>query len=242
MARSRNEEEISLIEAAMGVLAGFIHLLVKLANEMKLSAGALYRLGTEEGEETLKLAVGAFLAEVAKTVPPLVKELPPPAPPILLPFRTISVVGSSRFIPGEKIRVGTVDGVKIVYVDSTLEALMKGLIEENIPPANLRVERLARRANSSEISDELAERLAFFSDLWELVKLQPRGEKGTLHIDGQANLIKIQIGGFVWLVSARFGYWDVEHGWGFDAYQAASSVGWDADRQVISRDSDTLAI
>ena len=61
MAKNRNDEEIGLIEAAMGILASFIHLLVKCAKEMRIPAGSLYRLATQEGEKTLIEAIKAFL-------------------------------------------------------------------------------------------------------------------------------------------------------------------------------------
>ena len=64
MAKMRNQEEVRLIEAAIGIVAGFIHLLVKIANEMKIPSGALYRLATPEGENTLVAAIKAFLAEI----------------------------------------------------------------------------------------------------------------------------------------------------------------------------------
>lgn len=67
MAKSKNSEEISLIESAWGVLGGFINLLVKMARELNLPSGTLYRLGTPDGEATLVAATRAFLAEVAKT-------------------------------------------------------------------------------------------------------------------------------------------------------------------------------
>lgn len=71
MAKNRNTGEIKLIEAALGVLGGFINLLSTLAVKMGLPSGALYRLGTPEGQETLLAATKAFLAEVAKTVVPV---------------------------------------------------------------------------------------------------------------------------------------------------------------------------
>lgn len=65
MAKSKTSDEIGLIESAWGVLGGFVHLLVKLARELQLPAGMLYRLGTPEGEATLIAATKAFLAVVA---------------------------------------------------------------------------------------------------------------------------------------------------------------------------------
>lgn len=72
MAKNRNASEIKLIESGWGVLTGFNHVLITLAAAMGLPSGALYRLGTPEGHETLFAATRAFLAEVAKTVPAVV--------------------------------------------------------------------------------------------------------------------------------------------------------------------------
>src|SRR3989344_5485494 len=160
-------------------------------------------------------------------------------PPLLLPFRTVQISGTSRFVPSEKIREGTDKeiGVKVVYVSAEVVALTKGVVEENVGPANLRIDRLSRTATCSEIDVALAGRYSCFSDLWELVKLQPKGEAGLLHVDGKANLIKIKVAGVVWLVNANFDHWDDERGWYFSACQAVSSDEWGEDRQVVSRDS-----
>ena len=170
----------------------------------------------------------------------------PQPSPLLIHHQNFVVNAVSSFIPSDHIKLGTDEetGVKIVYVDPEVKALMRGLVEENIPPANLRVDRLARSASSSEVSDALANRFACFCDLWELVKLQPRGEVGLLHADGKGNLIKVKVAvaGVVWLVSAYFDYWDDERGWHFHAYRADGSDVWREDRLVISRDSDALTI
>ena len=145
------------------------------------------------------------------------KPLEKPAPPALWQnVTTVGVPAMTKFIPAVAIKLNKKKGRAIVrYIDPSVERLMAGLVEENVPAGNLRVDRLLRVTQTRDILKVLEARFVYFSDIWVLVERQPEGPAssvGVLHTDGKANLFKVVINGIVWLVGVDWDYWADDDG------------------------------
>ena len=153
-------------------------------------------------------------------------------PKLVAPFQSplecvtnLLVCGEKHFVPANHLRKGKINEGKIVYVDSTLKALMRGVVERNVSSDYLYVARLVRPVKCSDIDDDVRDRRAYFSDIWESVTYQSRGEKGgALHVDGKDNLFRILVNGGRWLVNAVFDDLFGEDGWRFQAYRTEDSA------------------
>ncbi len=107
----------------------------------------------------------------------------------------------------------------------------------NRPALGVSVHDLAKNMYDSEIRAELPTAHVFsWADLWvigALVKLQPRGEEGTLLNNGYANIFYLQVGVQVFVVRV---YWHRDHAkWYVNAWKLVEYGRWSEGPRVLSR-------
>jgi len=234
MAKNRNAEEIKLIEAAMGVASGFIHLLVKLAIKVQLPAGTLYKLATPEGEAKLIAATEAFLAAIIEPVKP-----PAQAGAALLRLVTTVVVPAiKKFVVADHFRIDTSSSakVKIGYLGDNFETQFLPKVEENVLAVELAIHTLTKGVLDKDIRKELGQdrEETTLAHLYELLSKQPKGESGVLLTDGRVNIFYIKDANRnFW---AAYAYWyAADGGWSVGAGSVGNPVEWDEGRRVFSR-------
>lgn len=166
----------------------------------------------------------------------LKEDLASPASGLLDPVATIEVGEVASFIANDKFREGkTTDGVSIAWLGSNFENNFLGKTEKDIAPATLRIQKLKKDSLDVPIIAELGDTAeTTLTQLWELMKLQGSGQKGSLLVNGYANIFYIRDKNDVlWAVRAR---WRAGHGgWGVGAFSVEDPGRWDADLQVVSR-------
>lgn len=165
-------------------------------------------------------------------------KLPPLNPPVFRFIDTVEIPATDRF-EVDRIKIGEVDGVKVGYVNGFFTSCFGGLVEEAQAALTLRRNELTRTASCSAINEALGTGVeeATMSQVWALMKRQGKGQKkGSLHVDGKANLFRVRDAkGVLRLVHVR---WDADYGdWDVVAYEVDLGVEWDAERLVFSRNS-----
>lgn len=163
-------------------------------------------------------------------------ELISPASTLLELVTTSEVAGVSSFIAEEKFREGkTTDGVKTVWFNDNFKKNFLGKREQSIAPATLRIQKLKKDSFDAPILAELGDAAeTTLAQLWELLKKQGSGQKGTLLVNGWANIAYIRDkNGNLWAVRAG---WDSAYdGWDVSALSVGSPGRWIAGSLVVSR-------
>ena len=192
----------------------------KMANDKGIGKDVFQR-GLDDG------AVAAMLDRI--------NSLKPETPtPLLARVDTIEVPAVARFVAADHFKSG-VAGITFWFGDNFKRHFL-GKVEENVPAATLAINRLNRSSVDGPIRRELgAEReeiaLAHF---YELIKNQPRGERGKLPTDGTWIIAYIKDDkGNLWAVRASWYSFDRE--WSVDAYSVGNPCEWFAGYQVLSQ-------
>lgn len=108
---------------------------------------AIFNLASSKGKKTLDAILGLILA-LCREIKAGASKTSQKVVEVMRFFEFVTSVNMpavARFVPAEKIKKGTIDGVKVRYVDPQLTGLMAGLVEENIPAAEVRVDKLGIR-------------------------------------------------------------------------------------------------
>lgn len=142
---------------------------------------------------------------------------------ILKSVTSVTVPGTSRFSAADHFKHGeVVDGVKC-YLWDNFKARFGEKIEENVEGCEIRVHTLLQDARDLPIRAEIGEEReeTKLAHLWNMLKLQNKGQKGALLTNGYANIFYIRdTEGSLWAVSARW-----------------SGVGWRLDARSVERPS-----
>ncbi len=154
--------------------------------------------------------------------------------PILERLGVVSLPAIARF-DGSTLQTGKVDGVKI-WVSEKFKKIFGGKVERNLPATKLVAHELTQNSRDPGIITALGGDVpaeTFLGYIWELVKLQPRGETGALLTNGYANIFYVRdTEGVLWALDV---YWSGD-GWYFSAYSLESQRDWPAGNQVFSRE------
>jgi len=142
-----------------------------------------------------------------------------------------------KFVVADMFHAGNA-AIKISYVSDSLKSCFYGKTEETrdvvIPH---RHHDLKRDSLDAEILADLggeAEAEVTLAGVYELLKLQPRGEAGDLLVNGYANIFYARDkGGILRAVGV---YWR-DFGWLVYAYSVGHPDGWGAGCRVFSRNS-----
>lgn len=159
---------------------------------------------------------------------------PPPAPNLLKFITTVAVAAVERFVAAERF---TRDNSTVKFYDfgSNFRGNFLSKIEEAIPVAELAIHTLTRASLDDPIRLELGpdREETTLAHLYALLSKQPRGEKGALLTNGNANVFYIRDAkGKFWAVYA---YWDgIDRGWYVSAGSVESPYWWYRGRQVFS--------
>jgi hypothetical protein len=152
---------------------------------------------------------------------------------------TVSVSAAEKFATADHFKIDTSASaeVKIGYLGDNFHSWFLGKTEEPSDETELRYQRLCKGSLDQPILDELgnvAETTT--SMIWELLKLQPNGESGSLLTNGYANIFYVRdANGVLRAVGVR---WSANYG-GWDVY-AGSVEGpdeWGSGHRVFSRNS-----
>lgn len=129
--------------------------------------------------------------------------------------------------------------VLISFMSDTAEPAIKGLVETGVAAATLRRYKLLRRSADGPIIAELGggDNITLITTRWaqmyEMIRVQGRGQEGDLLTNGGANIFFIpDRDGVVWAVHCS---WFPGDGWGVDAFPVAGSGTWGAGNHVFSR-------
>ena len=138
-------------------------------------------------------------------------------------------VASKKFVTNS-----TPDGVRLYFVSDNIKTNFLAKVEKDVAAAALYSHRLTKDSLDKSILDELGDRATTtLAHLWELLKKQPKGEKGVLLTNGYANIFYVEdVNGNRWAVYA---YWSAGSGWCVGALSVSDPDGWDAGRVVFSR-------
>jgi hypothetical protein len=149
---------------------------------------------------------------------------------------TVTVPAVSKFVAADHFKRGeTVDGVKCYLWDNFREHFL-GKIEKNVAGCDIRVHKLLRSSRDLGIRSEIGEdkEETKLANLWSLLKLQGKGEKGALLTNGYANIFYVRdTEDMLWAVGARWraGY----RGWYLYANSVEYPREWFAGFRVCSR-------
>lgn len=155
-------------------------------------------------------------------------------PALLAALNTIDLPAVVRFVVSDHlVTENTPDGVQLYYVGDNVRANFFEKVESNVPACTLHSHRLTKSSVDKPILTELADRATTtFAYLWELLKKQPKGEKGILLTNGRSNIFYIQdVIGNSWAVRL---HWRAGGGWYVRAYSVSYPDGWNADDVVFS--------
>lgn len=155
----------------------------------------------------------------------------------LLAFVTsVTVPSVKHFAAAEHFRHGeTVEGVKC-YLWGNFKTQFGEKIEKNVTECKLRVHKLLRNSRDLNIRTEITEEKeeTFLAHIWEMLKLQPTGEKGALLTNGYANIFYVRdTEGVLWAVDAHWSAFSSE--WILHARSVERPHVWSSDSQVFSR-------
>jgi hypothetical protein len=148
---------------------------------------------------------------------------------------SFKVAGAEKFVAKQHFKKDTSDTaiVKISWLGDDFKTNFLGLTEENVPEADLKVQKLLKGSRDPGIIVELGDNYTVsLAHVWNAMALQPKGEDGNLLTNGWANIFYVaDVNGVVWAVCV--GWYGA--GWYVHAYSVEHPDGWDADFQVLSR-------
>ena len=154
-----------------------------------------------------------------------------PEQPLLRKLVSVRVEGAKRFVAKDHLKEANVG-----WTGGNFDKLFLDLVEENVNDQNVAVHRLERKSKDAPIMAQLGEKArTSLCHFFGLLKDQSKGQEGYLLVNGSANIAYI-IGndGNFWAVLAR---WDSgRRFWYVNARSVEDPDGWDAGRQVLSRD------
>lgn len=149
---------------------------------------------------------------------------------------SVAVVGLAPFAAKDKFKTKkTPDGVKLYWVGDNFKENFLEKVEGEAAPATLKLHMLKKSSLDAPILAELGEEAqeTKLSHLWELLQKQPEGEKGTLLVNGYANIFYVRdTKGNLWAVCAD---WRSGYGWDFEASSVENPREWGGGSQVVSR-------
>ena len=158
-----------------------------------------------------------------------------PTSALLQLVTTAQTPAVEAFSAKEKFAIGTQDGVKIAWHGDNFKMHFLGKCELDVPARDLRVHKLLKKSLDAPIIAELGgEELAETSlaTMFEVLKKQGLGQRGTLLTDGYANIFYIEDDtGTLWAVYAL---WD-DDGWRLFADSVTNPLSWNQVFQVVSR-------
>ncbi len=151
--------------------------------------------------------------------------LPPLTPPVLELVREIEAPATEAFELLDFFNKDNKD-VKFAHIDGDI---VKYFPDGHIPaegPRHLAIHRLTRSATEKEFRATDIEKTTW-ADLKWMLEQQPKGEKGDLRTNGQANLF------FIGSCLVRVRWYDV--GWSVDVDSGDGSYAWLGGRRRFSR-------
>ena len=162
---------------------------------------------------------------------------------LLEPVGTVTTSATTTaFVAKEKLVLDTSNKakVKISYLGDNLKACFlsgKGKTEDPISEQTLRYGKLRKASVDMPIVNELggeAKAETTFSEIYDLMVKQPKGEKGALLNNGWANIFYVRDQNGV--LRAVVMYWR-DDGWHLHAYPFECPGRWCGGGQVFSRNS-----
>lgn len=128
-----------------------------------------------------------------------------PSSDLLVALSTVEVPAVAHFVARDKFTtLNTPDGVKLYWVNDSFRQNFLRKVEYDVPACMLQKSRLRDDAIDNQILDELGLRVATsLAHLWELLKRQPKGEKGTLLVNSLVNICYLEDeGGHLWAMGS----------------------------------------
>lgn len=152
---------------------------------------------------------------------------------------TITIPATEKFVATDHFTVNpsATAEARIGYLSDNFKKWFFGKTEEPNSQTELRYATLKKDSLDKPILDELGTAAEVtLSVIWELLKLQPNGEKGVLLTNGCANIFYVRdAGGELRAVRMR---WVADDGfWHVNAYSVECPSGWSAGYLVFSRNS-----
>ena len=161
---------------------------------------------------------------------------PATQPPLLELVTTIPVPAVIRFAAADHFQHGEeVKGVKCYLWSNFLERF-GNKVEENVDRCIIHVHKLLKNSRDLGIRAAIGEEYeeTKLAHLWHLLSLQPKGEAGTLLVNGWANIFYIRDAeDFLWAVGAHWLASSRE--WNLRASSVEYPGGWRAGYFVFSR-------
>ena len=154
---------------------------------------------------------------------------------------TVSVPTRAKFVAKKhfKIDVGKEAEVRIVYLSDKFSRHFVPKVEERLQAADLHVCKLLQGMPAAGIPAELGDLRSYIcmlSDMWELLRQQPKGESGILSTDDPGNIFYIRdIEYEPLIVSARWLRDRITGGWSIDAHSVWNPFDYSAGLQVLTR-------
>lgn len=161
-------------------------------------------------------------------------------PKILKLITNVTLPAIEMFSALDHFQVGEVDGVKIGWIgDNFQNAFLtgNGKVETEVAEATLRIHQLSKGSVDDSIIAELGgEGVAetTLAQIWEMLKVQGRGQKGNLLVNDCANIFYVRDArGDPWKVDC---YWYSDDGdWYVEAFPVTYPFRWGGSYQVVSR-------
>lgn len=156
---------------------------------------------------------------------------------ILTLLGTITVSAQKKFIVRDHFKLDTSKNavVKIGYILGNFTAWFNNLVEDEVTAGELKYHKLEQDAGAEQFFAELGDNsVVKLSQIFALMRMQPKGEDGVLLTNGYANLFKVRdangearVVGVGW--RAGLGYWRVS------ANPLGVPILWAADNRVFSQ-------
>jgi len=157
---------------------------------------------------------------------------------LLEEIKKVAVSGADRFEPSKVIKVDLTATavVKIGYIDPKVQAVMSGVVEENISATELTLHRLTTKSKLQPVFKELGDRAATsWKHFFEMLSRQARGEHGDLRVDGWVNFAFLpDKSGKLWAVCAYWRDWRVGDRWEVGAVPIEVAYGWGPGNRFVS--------
>lgn len=146
---------------------------------------------------------------------------------------TMPFIAKDRFVINTKANAK----VKICGLGDNFKMHLLEKVEEPFSGSELHVHRLVKNSKDKPVIDELggeAKAETTLTEMFALMEIQGRGQKGVLLTNGFGNIFYIRdVNGLLWAVDCGWG----GGGWGCGANSVEGRYDWDTGRQVISRNS-----
>ncbi len=228
-----SKKDVTAIESGAGFIGSLAFKLIKRARQAGVSDEAIHELAREGEVADAKIdQIVAVLFQKKEDVP-----MPNPLLDFLgtveIPATTEKFVTKDKFV----VNTGRKAKVKISYIGDNFRDKFIKKVEETIGKTTLRYAKLTQNSLDKPILDELdgqdkAE--TTLAEMFSLMEKQGNGEIGILLTNGYANIFYIRDAeGVLWAVHCRWR----DGGWDVLARSVGSPNGWDAGRQLFSRNS-----